>query len=66
MVKTEEEIIHEIQDCLNNSCQIKDEYRNRIKDTFIHLDYNNSERVFRKILELDKDESIDYRFNHVH
>lgn len=61
-VKLEEEII----EYLLNDCKIKEKYKDKIYDTFIHIDKNNSKRVFEKIVELDNRDEINYRFNNVH
>lgn len=61
-VKLEEEII----EYLSNDCRIKEKYKDKICDTFIHIDKNNSKRVFEKIVELDNRNEVNYRFNNVH
>ncbi len=66
VVEAKEQLIKEIEYYLNNDCKIKEEYKDRIEDTFIHLDHNNSERVFNKIIELDNNEDVNYRFNNIH
>ena len=66
VVETKERLIDEIEYYINNKCKIREEYKDRIEDTFIYLDHHNSERVFHKVMELDKHKDINYRFNNVH
>ena len=65
VVEKEEEIIEEIKYYIENNCNIRDEYKNRIEKTFRYLDHENSKRVFEKIQEIDNGD-INYRFNDVH
>ena len=66
VVTNEKDLINKINLYLNNNCQIKEEYKNRIEDTFINLDHNNSKRVFDKIINIDNNKDLNYRFNNVH
>ena len=66
VVETEKEIINEIEYYLNNNCKIREEYKSKIENTFSNLDHNNSKRVWDKIVELDEDKDINYRFNNIH
>ncbi|MBO5003952.1 MAG: CDP-glycerol glycerophosphotransferase family protein, partial [Clostridia bacterium] len=61
-VKLEEEIIS----YLLNDCKIKEKYKDKIYNTFINVDKNNSKRVFDEIIKLDNRNEINYRFNNVH
>lgn len=65
VVETEEEIMNEIKYYIDNNCNIRDEYKDRIEKTFKYLDHENSKRVFEKIQEIDNGD-INYRFNDVH
>ena len=65
VVEKEEEIIEEIKYYIENNCNIRDEYKNRIEKTFRYLDHENSKRVFEKIQKIDNGD-INYRFNDVH
>ena len=62
---TYEEIMNEIKYYIDNNCNIRDEYKDRIEKTFKYLDHENSKRVFEKIQEIDNGD-INYRFNDVH
>ncbi len=66
VVEEEKQLIDEIEYYINNNCKIEDKYKNKIEDTFINLDHNNSERVFKKIRELDNNEDVNYRFNNIY
>lgn len=66
VIMSEEMLINEIEYYLNNNCKIRDEYKNKIESTFIHIDNNNSERVFNEIIKIDNNEDVNYRFNNVH
>lgn len=61
-VKLEEVVIN----YLLNDCKIKEKYKDKIYNTFINVDRNNSERVFKEIIKLDNRGEINYRFNNVH
>lgn len=41
---------------MESGCQLKDKYRERIDNFFAFNDQNNCQRVYEKILELDKQE----------
>ena len=41
---------------INNSCRLTKEYEKRIDSTFKYMDKSNSERVYKKIIELEKKE----------
>lgn len=49
-------IASRIIEYMENNCQVKDNYRQRIDATFPFNDQNNCQRVYEKILELDKQE----------
>lgn len=46
--------VDRIIEYMENGCQLKDKYRQRIDSFFAFHDRNNCQRVFEKILELDK------------
>lgn len=66
VIANEKMLIKEIEYYLNNDCKTRDEYKNKIEDTFIHIDHNNSKRVYDEIIKLDNNGDINYRFNNVH
>ena len=66
VVENENDVIDEIEYYLNNNCEIKEEYKFKIENTFTYLDNNNSQRVFEEIVKIDNNEDINYRFNNVH
>lgn len=66
VVKTENYLIDELEYYIKNNCKIKKEYENKINNTFIYTDHQNSERVFKEICKIDKKDEKDYRFNNVH
>ncbi len=47
--------VDRIIEYMENGCQLKDKYRQRIDSFFAFNDKNNCERVYQKILALDKD-----------
>lgn len=46
--------IDRIIEYMKNDCRLKNEYRNRIDKFFLYDDKNNCQRVYEKIIELDK------------
>ena len=44
--------VDRIIEYMENGCQLKEKYRQRIDDFFVFNDQNNCKRVFEKILEL--------------
>ena len=66
VIENEEQIVNDIENYLNNDCKIEEKYRKRIENTFRYLDNNNCQRLFEKIIELDNNGDINYRFNNVH
>lgn len=66
VLKTENQVIDEIEYYIKKHSKIRNEYKKKIEDTFINIDNNNSKRVFDKIIELDHEEDLNYRFNNVH
>ena len=48
--------VDRIIEYMENGCQLKDKYRERIDNFFAFNDQNNCQRVYEKILELDKQE----------
>ena len=65
IVEKEEQLINEIQYYIQNNCQIKKEYKEKIENTFIYFDHNNSKRTFNRLIELDNRNNVDYRFNNI-
>lgn len=49
-----DDTIERIIEYMENGCQLKDKYRQRIENFFAFNDQNNCQRVYEKILELDK------------
>ena len=47
-------LVDRIIEYMENGCQLKDKYRARIDATFPFSDQNNCQRVYEKIMELDK------------
>lgn len=62
----EKTLIEELVKYIDNGCKIKEEYKEKIKQTFKYLDRNNSERIYKEIVKLDSNNEINYRFNNVH
>ncbi len=51
-----ESTVDRIIEYMENGCQLKDKYRKRIDKFFAFNDHNNCQRVYEKIMELDKQE----------
>lgn len=52
VVKEEEELVDLILEYIENDCEIKKKYSNRIDEFFLYTDRNNCKRVYSKIKEL--------------
>ncbi len=52
---TVEEIVDSIIEYINNDCVMKKMYRDRVDNFYAFNDRNNCQRVYEKILELDKE-----------
>lgn len=52
-----ENLVDRIIEYMQNNCQLKEKYRQRIDNTFPFNDQNNCERVYNAILALDKQEN---------
>lgn len=52
-----EALVDRIIEYMQNTCQLKEKYRQRIDNTFPFNDQNNCERVYNAILALDKQEN---------
>ncbi len=52
VVKKEEELVDLIIEYMENECKLKEEYSNRIKNTFKFNDKNNCKRVYDRIKEI--------------
>lgn len=66
VIERENDLINEIIYYIENDSHIRKEYKEKIEETFMYLDHNNSKRVFDKIMELDNSDELNYRFNNVH
>lgn len=66
VIYSEEDMVNEIINYIENDCKIKEKYEERIKNTFKYLDRNNSKRIYEAIKNLDENNEVDYRFNNVH
>ena len=53
-----ESTVDRIIEYMENGCQLKEEYRQRIDGFFAFDDQNNCKRVYEKIMELDSNEAI--------
>lgn len=51
-----ESTVNRIIEYMENGCQLKDKYRERIDNFFAFNDQNNCERVYNAIMDLDKEE----------
>lgn len=51
-----ESTVNRIIEYMENGCQLKDKYRERIDNFFMFNDRNNCQRVYEKIMELDTKE----------
>ena len=49
-----ESTINLLVDYIKSDCKLKDKYRERVKNTYKYQDKNNCQRIYDKILELDK------------
>ena len=59
-------LIKELLVYIENGCKTKEKYKQRIEETFKHLDNENSERIYKEIKKLDEKNEKNYRFNNVH
>ncbi len=66
LIKDEEDIVNKIIFYIKNNCQIEEQYKNTIENTFHYLDHNNSKRTLEEIKKLSKKCEKNYRFNLVH
>lgn len=65
VIESEEELVNEIIQYLDNDCKIKSKYEEIIEKTFYRIDKENCKRILEEILK--KDNNIkSYRFNDVH
>ena len=65
VIEKENDLLEKIKYYINNDCKIEEKYKKKIQDTFLNLDRNNSERIYKDMTNLDsKDEKI-YRFNDI-
>ena len=51
-----ESTVDRIIEYMENGCQLKDKYRERIDKFFAFNDQNNCQRVYEKIIEMDRRE----------
>lgn len=66
ILEKEEDIVYEIYRYIKKNCEIDQEYNDKIDNTFVFLDHNNCNRVYKEIEKIDKMLDINYRFNNVH
>lgn len=66
VIYKEENLIKELINYIDNKCNIKELYKQRINKTFKFLDRNNSERTYQEIKKIDSRGTKNYRFNNVH
>ena len=52
VIPSEDELVETIEDYLENNCQMKEEYKNRVNNFYKYNDKNNCERVYNAILNL--------------
>ena len=50
-----ESLVDRIIEYMENNCQLKDKYRERIDKFFTFNDQNNCQRLYEKIMELEAD-----------
>ena len=65
VIEEEEELIKKIKYYIKNNCELEEKYIEQINGTFEYLNRENSERVYREIINLDNKEEKVYRFNDV-
>ena len=53
-VKTENELIELLYKYLDNNCEVKEEYRERINGFFPNIDRNNCERIYNEVMKWKK------------
>lgn len=66
VIEEEQEVLDKIKRYILNNCEIEEQYREKIEETFIFLDKNNSKRVYEEIVKLAKEKQLNYRFNNTH
>ncbi|WP_297981991.1 CDP-glycerol glycerophosphotransferase family protein [uncultured Methanobrevibacter sp.] len=54
VIDNHEELIKEIKDYVDSSCKMDEKYKKRVDEFFKFTDRNNSKRVYKAILEMDK------------
>jgi CDP-glycerol glycerophosphotransferase (TagB/SpsB family) len=52
VIKSEDELIDSLIEYMENDCQMKNEYVERVENFFIYTDKNNCKRVYDKIKEI--------------
>ena len=65
VIEEEKRLIEKIKYYIKNNCQMEDEYLKQIENTFLYLNRENSERVYKEIIKLDNKNEKVYRFNDV-
>ena len=53
-----ENTVDRIIEYIENGCQLKDQYRKRIEKFFAFHDQNNCERVYKRIMELNRGDKV--------
>ena len=65
VIEKEEELIEKIKFYIKNDCQAEDKHIKQIDNTFMYLNRENSERVYKEIIKLSNKNERVYRFNDV-
>lgn len=54
VLKTEDEVIEELEKILKNGCKMEEKYIEMVEDTFAYIDNNNCKRIYEEIIKLNK------------
>lgn len=65
IITQQQQLLKKIQYYIDNKFQMEDKYLERVNKTFAFVDNNNSQRIMKEIYKLDKNKTIDYKFNNV-
>jgi len=65
VIEKEKELIDKIKYYIDNDCKTEEKYINQIEDTFLYLNRENSERVYKEIIKSDNRNEKVFRFNDV-
>lgn len=66
VIVDEKQILEKIKEYILNGFKMEEKYIEKIDNTFMFLDKNNSKRVYQEIVNLNKKDEINYRFNNTH